>query len=523
MALHKISIVFLLLYCWQTVESASILALFSSLSFSDHVVYRGYISLLAQKGHSIVVMTPYPGHFGFPESEKIVELNVGEESALFWEEYNKLMIDTDDYYSRMKEINDCSIKVAVAQLKSKPMTALLINPNVKFDLVITEADVPVLYAVADKYQAPHIAITTSSGKIHQYESKGSPIHPILYPDVNSLNYRNLSRWQKLVEINRYYNTRSEYYNNYLPRCEIAARKIFTLTKSLQEIEYDIDLLLVAANPLLIGNRPSSPAIAYVDRMHIKPGFQLPEELKKILDSATKGAVYFSLGAIQEPEHLSVNVLQTLADAFRELPYLVLWKIANTTMVDIPKNVIANAWFPQQEVLAHPNVKAFITHGGARSLEEALFYEVPIIGLPIVRSRKVFIGEITRFGAGEILDPYYLEKENLKEVIESVATNDKYKESISKLNNMVVDPIISGPENAVWYTEYVLRHGGAKHLRSPAVGLSIFKYYMLDMFGIVLIISVTLLTASFYILRYILKRLRKRTLQRYDESGKFKAL
>ncbi|XP_050353845.1 UDP-glucosyltransferase 2-like [Nymphalis io] len=523
MVLHKIAIVFLLLYFWQMAESASILALFSSLSFSDHIVFRGYISLLAQKGHSIVVMTPYPGHFSYPDIEKIVELNVGEESAPYWEEYRNLMIDTDDYYPRMREINDHYIKVAVAQLKSKPMTALFINPNVKFDLVITEADVPVLYAVADKYQVPHIAITPSSGKIHQYESKGSPIHPILYPDVNSLNYRNLSRWQKIVEINRHFQTRNEYYYNYLPRCEVAARRIFGLTKSLQDIEYDIDLLFVAANPLLIGNRPSPPAITYVDRLHIRPGFQLPEELRRILDSASKGVIYFSLGAIQEPEHLSVNVLQTLVDAFRELPFLVLWKISNTTVVDIPKNVIAHAWFPQQEVLAHPNVKAFITHGGARSLEEALFYEVPIIGLPIVRSRKVFIGEIIRYGAGEILDPYYLEKENLMEIITSVATDDKYKKSMSKLKNMVVDPIISGPENAVWYTEFLLRHGSTKHLRNPAVGLSIFKYYMLDMIGILLFISITLLTASFYIVRYVLKRIRKRILQRFVESSKFKAL
>lgn len=276
MALPKITVVFLLFYFWQTAECASILALFSSLSFSDHLVFRGYISLLAQRGHSVVVMTPYPGHFTYPDLERIIELNVGQESAPYWEEYKNLMTDTDDYYPRMRAINDLSIKLAVSQLKSKAMTALLINPNVKFDLVITEADVPVLYAVADKYQVPHIAITTSSGKIHQYESKGSPIHPIFYPDVNSLNYRNLSRWQKLVEINRCFQTRNEYYNTYLPLCEIAAQKIFGLKKSLQEIEYDIDLLFVAANPLLIGNRPSSPAITYVDRMQIKPGFILPQ-------------------------------------------------------------------------------------------------------------------------------------------------------------------------------------------------------------------------------------------------------
>lgn len=381
MELPKISIVFLLIYFLQVVKSASILALFSSLSFSDHLVFRGYISLLAQKGHSIVVMTPYPGQFGYPEVERIVELNVGQESGPFWEEYKNLMTDTDDYYPRLRMINEFSVKLAVAQLKSKPMTALFINPNVKFDLVITEADVPVLYAVAEKYQAPHIAITASSGKIHQYESKGAPIHPILYPDVNTLNYRNLSRWQKLVEINRYFQTRHEYYNTYLPLCEVAAKKIFGLKKSLQEVEHDIDLLLVAANPLLISNRPSPPSIKYVDRLHIKPGFALPavnfkilsiiellniwkshniqiicnfylQDLKSILDSAAKGVVYFNLGALQEPEHLSSSILQTLTDAFKELPFLVLWKFGNTTMINKPDNVITNMWFPQQEVLGN---------------------------------------------------------------------------------------------------------------------------------------------------------------------------
>lgn len=75
-------------------------------------------------------------------------------------------------------------------------------------------------------------------------------------------------------------------------------------------------------------------------------------------------------------------------------------------------------------LGHPNVKAFITHGGARSLEEAVFYAVPIIGLPLVKSRKVFINEVTRYGAGEILDPYNLEKETVKSTIISVASNEK---------------------------------------------------------------------------------------------------
>ncbi|XP_049877723.1 UDP-glucosyltransferase 2-like [Pectinophora gossypiella] len=504
-------------------ESASILALFSSLSYSDHAVFRGLVSQLAQKGHNVVMMTAYPGHFTYPDVENIVELDVGQESAAFWNEWLKLMTNTDDYYTRLRAINELNIRLTIAQIQSKQMQSLLINPNLKFDLVITEADVPILYAAAEKYQCPHIAITTSSGKIHQYEAKGNPVHPILYPDVNALNYGNLTHWGKIVELNRHIQTKLEYYNNYLPYCEIAAKKLFGLKKDLLEVEKDIDLLFVAANPLLIGNRPTVPAIIYTDRLHLRPGFSLPQNLQATLDAAKKGVIYFSLGAVQESEALAPRLLKTLSEAFRELPFTVLWKIGNTTAFDKPDNVITGAWFPQQEVLAHPNVKAFLTNGGPRSLEEALFYEVPIIGLPIVRSRKVFMKEITKHGAGEIVDPYTFDKDELKATISLVAANEQYKRAMSKLKAKVVNEYISGPDNAVWWVDYVLRNGGARHLRAATVGMSSFSYFLLDVVGILLVGSLVVLLVSYFLLRWVIKRLRVKFLRRGETGGKFKAL
>lgn len=276
MGLKIFSAVFILTFPCYTVDSASILAVFSSLSYTDNLIFRGYLSRLAQRGHNVVLMTPYPGHFQFPEVEKITEIDVSQDSAPYWDEFKKLMTNTDDYHPRQRAMNEYMLKLAIAQLKSKQMAALLINPTINFDLVITEADVPLLYAIAEKYNAPHITITTTSGRIHQYESKGNPIHPILFPDVNSLNYRNLGRWDKIKEIYRHIQTRNEYYNNYLPLCELAAKKLLGLKRSLLEVEYDIDLLFVASNPALIGSRPSVPAVVYVDRMHIKPGLRLSQ-------------------------------------------------------------------------------------------------------------------------------------------------------------------------------------------------------------------------------------------------------
>lgn len=39
--------------------------------------------------------------------------------------------------------------------------------------------------------------------------------------------------------------------------------------------------------------------------------------------------------------------------------------------------------------------------------------------------------------------------------------------------------MKGIDKVVWWTEYVIRHGGAKHLRNPAADLPWYQYFLLD--------------------------------------------
>ena len=51
-------------------------------------------------------------------------------------------------------------------------------------------------------------------------------------------------------------------------------------------------------------------------------------------------------------------------------------------LNLPDRVRTTKWAPQNDVLAHPSIRAFVTHGGANSLYEAAYHAVPIVSIPI---------------------------------------------------------------------------------------------------------------------------------------------
>ena len=49
---------------------------------------------------------------------------------------------------------------------------------------------------------------------------------------------------------------------------------------------------------------------------------------------------------------------------------------------LPDHVKTTSWAPQNDILAHPSVKAFVMHGGAHSLYEAAYHATPVVALPV---------------------------------------------------------------------------------------------------------------------------------------------
>lgn len=74
-------------------------------------------------------------------------------------------------------------------------------------------------------------------------------------------------------------------------------------------------------------------------------------MQDILDKATEGVIYFSMGSNAKSKDFPSETKKTLLDAFEELPYTVLWKYEEDELHGKPDNVVIAKWLPQQDVLS----------------------------------------------------------------------------------------------------------------------------------------------------------------------------
>ena len=60
-------------------------------------------------------------------------------------------------------------------------------------------------------------------------------------------------------------------------------------------------------------------------------------------------------------------------------------------------------------------------------------------------------------------------------------HNSYREKMNKVSSLMRDQMESPLERAVYWIEYVIRHQGAQHLRSPALYLNVFERDLIDIY------------------------------------------
>ena len=188
------------------------------------------------------------------------------------------------------------------------------------------------------------------------------------------------------------------------------------------------LALILSNSHFITHTPQPvlPNVVDVGGIHInrkqKP---LPKDLKKFLDSAVNGAVYVSFGSAIRTSRMSTEKITILMDSFKHLdvPVILKW---DQNLTNVPDNMFVRQWLPQQEILAHPNVKVFVTHGGLLSVMEALHTETVMVGIPLATDQFANLGRASKHNIAKQLNWDDLTTESLVAAISNAMKNNSMK-------------------------------------------------------------------------------------------------
>lgn len=287
-----------------------------------------------------------------------------------------------------------------------------------------------------------------------------------------------------------------------PNFEEIIRKHIPDSPHLLDLERNISFVMANTNPAIHSARPSMPYTLEIGCVHCSPGKKLPKDLEDYLENAgPNGVVYFSLGSVTKGNMMPEDMKQKVLKAFSKLPLKVLWKYEGE-IPGLPSNIRLVKWAPQQSLLAHPQLKLFISHGGGLSTQEAAYHGCPLLGFPLTGDQLGNIASAVRCGFADHLDWRTFTVEDMYEKIQLMVKDKRYRERAAEISRILQDNLHPPAEAAAYWIEYVVRHKGAPHLKSAAQQLNFFQYFLLDV--IATFVAVVLITLG--ILVYILKRI-----------------
>ncbi|XP_050707399.1 UDP-glycosyltransferase UGT5-like [Eriocheir sinensis] len=483
----------------QVVGASRILFLAPLSSRSHKNFYMGIINALADRGHQITLLTPYKASRVKENVQEVVLPNMDMANVI-----SNFNVFTGNKVLRplrfsMEAPNLC------ADALGDPQTQNLLKEE--FDLVILsmffndcflsfvhQLKIPYALAATTGLFGPLVGF---GGSITFPSFAQNPLFPFKSP-YSFTERITLSLSSVLLDVVfSYVSYRMESVCHQRGLCpeDMPSFSVIRQNSSLA--------LTNAIKTLEVPAEPSVPTTIYCGGIHCHPSNPLPKDLEDwVAGAGEDGFIFFSLGSAVIPSQMPEEHRKTLLQVLGSLKQRVLWKWDKETMDDLPPNVRLSKWLPQQDILGHPKMRLFITHGGLLSTLESMYHGVPVLGIPVFGDQLTNMLMVEKNGWGKVLHWEDLTPETLKAKIFEVMNDESLRKEAQWRSVLMRDQPQRPEDIAVYWVEYVMRHHGAPHLVSPVRSMPWYQLYNVDVWATIIVVLLLLLYVSFRVFKAV---------------------
>ncbi|XP_063286095.1 UDP-glucuronosyltransferase 1A1-like isoform X3 [Pelobates fuscus] len=460
------------------------------------------VDKLADRGHQIVLVIPETNFlfkdlgnvtvktFSLPYTKEFMDSQFKEAARLMFTHMSFLQ-KIESLYTRITNTSNWLLTSCQHFLKNDSLIGYL--EQSKFDAMLSDPVFPCGEIAAQYLSIPSVHFMRGTPFGMDLEASQSPNPPSYVPRIFTQYTDQMTFCQRVKNVivrttdffmcRLFYKPFAQLASDFLKK-DITAVDLFSRA-SIWLMRYDFAFEFP---------RPIMPNMVLIGGINCVRKKHLSQEFEQLVNSSGEhGFVVFSLGSMVS--EIPIDKAIDIAKALGSIPQKVFWRYTGKVPPNLAENTHLVKWLPQNDLLAHPKARAFITHAGSHGIYEAICNAVPVVMLPLFGDQMDNAVRIEARGAGVTLNVLDMTSEDLSNALKNVIENPSYKKNIERLSALHLDRPIHPLDLAVYWVEFVMRHKGAPHLRPAAHDLNFFQYHSLDVIGFLLLVIITTLFIS----------------------------
>lgn len=200
------------------------------------------------------------------------------------------------------------------------------------------------------------------------------------------------------------------------------------------------------------------------------------------DPKSKGTILVAFGTIidwrfapEEKFEIFLNVLNKLKD------YRVIWSMKGDRPDGLLAHVKVSSWVPQQQILNHEKTVLFLSHGGLKSVKEAVCSATPSIFMPMFAEQMRNAWLAKSKGFARILNKFHISEPYLENHIREVVEHPSYQTNAEHLLSTFADRPMPALDEAAFKFSRLFKYKGKmpKYFYPKSIDLSYMTTLNLD--------------------------------------------